>query len=255
MVLQRREDVQAQYRDAGNLTSRANLHQRFGTHERPWQEWAFDQLPSLDGARILDVGCGPAWLWRENLARLPADASIVACDLSCGMVSTARDALNGDRRFSFLSGDVQAIAFADETFDVVVANHMLYHAPDLDAALTEIKRVLRRDGSLLAATNGDGHMAELRHALLGVGPQYTKAFGLESGPPKVERHLAGVEVRRRSDVLRVTDPDAVVDYAASMAVKGDVDLDDLRRQVEAAIASDGEFPIHTEAGVICAMKA
>jgi ubiquinone/menaquinone biosynthesis C-methylase UbiE len=251
MVLQKREDVQAQYRDAGNLTARANLHQRYGTPPL-WQEWAFSQLPSLVGISVLDCGCGPCWLWRENIARLPTDVSVVGMDLSSGMAATAKGALYGDPRFAFLSGDVQALPFADARFDLVVANHMLYHLPDLDAGLAEIVRVLRPGGMLFAATNSEGHMAELR-AVISSGPSHAKAFGLENGPKKIERFFGDVEVTRRSDVLRVTDAEDVVAYAGSMAGV-DADLGAFRAHVTDVIADRGAFDIHTEAGVITGVR-
>jgi ubiquinone/menaquinone biosynthesis C-methylase UbiE len=253
MILQRREEVQEQYRDAGNLTARADLHQRFGSHPTPWQEWAFDQLPPLDGATVLDVGCGPCWLWRENVGRIPPDARVVAMDLSLGMAIAAREGLGSDERFEFITGDVQALPLEDSSFDIVVANHMLYHLPDLDAGLAEIVRVLRPGGMLAAATNGAGHMAELRTALGDVGPRYAEAFGLESGPAKIERFFDEVAVKRRSDVLRVTDPDAAVAYARSMAGV-DADVESFERHVSSVIADRGAFEIHTDGGVITGMR-
>ena len=44
---------------------------------------------------------------------------------------------------SFQQIDIQDINFPDETFDVIIANHMLYHIPDLQKALYEVKRVLK----------------------------------------------------------------------------------------------------------------
>ncbi|MEX2394712.1 MAG: class I SAM-dependent methyltransferase, partial [Actinomycetota bacterium] len=193
------------------------------------------------------------WLWRENLDRLPADTTVVASDLSHGMVKTAKEALGDDERFAFIAGDVQAIAFPESTFDVVVANHMLYHVPDLDLGLSEVTRVLRRGGFLLAATNGERHMAELREALGDVSP-YIKAFGLESGPPRVAEHFDDVAVERRPDILQVTDAEAVVAYVASMSTIREIDLAEMRTRVEEAIRADGSFPIHTDAGVITAVK-
>ena len=56
---------------------------------------------------------------------------------------------------------VQTLPFADKSFDLVIANYMLYHATDIDQALGELRRVLRTDGLLVAATNGPAHLIEL----------------------------------------------------------------------------------------------
>ena len=62
-----------QYRDSRNLDARAALHRRFSTAVSDWQPWVFDLLQLKPGMRVLECGCGPGWLWRENVARLPAN--------------------------------------------------------------------------------------------------------------------------------------------------------------------------------------
>ena len=66
--------------------------------------------------------------------------------------------------------DAQELPFPDDAFDVVVANHMLYHVPEPARAAAEIGRVLRPDGLLLAATNGPDHLdviADISRRVLG----------------------------------------------------------------------------------------
>jgi SAM-dependent methyltransferase len=116
--------------------------------------------------------------------------------------------------------DVCALPFADASFDVVLAMHMLYHAPDPDRAVAEIARVLRPGGVAIASTNGETNMAalfELGHAALG-GERLdlgARAFSLESGEAILRRHFDEVEVHRAVDVLRVTDPSDVINYLTS----------------------------------------
>jgi ubiquinone/menaquinone biosynthesis C-methylase UbiE len=54
-----------------------------------------------------------------------------------------------------------SIPVADDAADIVVAAWMLYHVPDLDAVLREVRRVLRPGGTLVAVTNGAVHKAAL----------------------------------------------------------------------------------------------
>jgi ubiquinone/menaquinone biosynthesis C-methylase UbiE len=148
------ELVARQYRDASRLDARIELHQRFSTNPYGLQAWIFDHLDLPDEAGILDVGCGPGRLWQENLCRLPERWNITLSDASPGMLAVAERSLGSDRRFAFRVGDVQHLPFEDESFDAVVANHMLYHAQDRPKALAEISRVLRPSGPLYASTNG-----------------------------------------------------------------------------------------------------
>ena len=58
-----------QYRDSRNLDARAELHRRFSTAVTDWQPWVFDLLQLKPEMRVLECGCGPGWLWRENVDR------------------------------------------------------------------------------------------------------------------------------------------------------------------------------------------
>ncbi len=59
-----------QYKDASNLSDRGDLHARFSTHPVEWMRWLFDQLDFPGDATLLELGCGPAWLWQKNLDRI-----------------------------------------------------------------------------------------------------------------------------------------------------------------------------------------
>jgi len=120
-----------QYRDERNLSARMRLHQRFSTNSGPWPRWVFDRLGVRPGSAVLELGCGPAALWANNSDRLPRDGRIVLTDLSAGMLTAARQAVDGGVSiWRFATTDAQALPFRDRAFDLVVANHMLYHVPD-----------------------------------------------------------------------------------------------------------------------------
>lgn len=99
-----------------------------------------------DGARVLEVGCGPGHL-SIRLARQHG-LDVTGLDLDPAMIERARanvDRLeDGDeRRPSFLVGDVAALPFPDESFDLVVSTMSMHHWADPTAGLTKIDRVLR----------------------------------------------------------------------------------------------------------------
>ena len=79
-----------QYRDSSNLDARVAIHRRFSTNPYGWFRWVFDVLLKLpENARILELGCGPGWMWKENTDRIPAGWNITLSDLSPGMVDAA----------------------------------------------------------------------------------------------------------------------------------------------------------------------
>jgi ubiquinone/menaquinone biosynthesis C-methylase UbiE len=141
------------YRDASRLNARIQLHRRFSANTYGWTRWLFDHYAFAPDSRILEVGCGPGDLWRDNADRIAAGWAITLSDFTGGMVRKARENLRAaPQRFGFAALDAQAIPFPGDTFDAVFANMMLYHVPDRARALAEIRRVLRRGGRLLVAT-------------------------------------------------------------------------------------------------------
>jgi SAM-dependent methyltransferase len=98
-----------------------------------------------DGARVLEVGCGPGHL-STRMGRHGFE--VTGLDLDPAMIARAqanasRAGNRGGRRPSFLVGDVAALAFPDRSFDLVVSTLSMHHWADPTAGLAEIGRVLR----------------------------------------------------------------------------------------------------------------
>jgi SAM-dependent methyltransferase len=170
------------------------------------------------------------------------------------MLDRARDAVPA----SLVTADVSALPFREGSFDVAVANHMLYHAADPSRAIAELARVLTRFGRLVATTNGAGHLQEISELIAAYGeapaPSLAARFALENGAHLLAEHFESVDVRRRDDVLRVDDPDALVAYVASMqrGPASALDLDALRADVTRKIRRDGAIELHTCSGLFLA---
>jgi SAM-dependent methyltransferase len=245
-----------QYATPANLSARIALHERFGTSEVPWQTWVFDQLELRPGDRLLEVGCGTGALWRANAGRVPDGVSLTLTDRSAGMLDRARDAIDA----TLVTADVAGLPFTAGSFDVAVANHMLYHAADPSQAIAELARVLAPQGRLIATTNGAGHLQEIAELIAAYGepsgPSAAARFALENGAHLLGEHFASVDVRRRDDVLRVDDPDALVAYVASMqrGPSSRIDLDALREDVTRKIRRDGAIELRTSSGLFLARQ-
>jgi 2-polyprenyl-3-methyl-5-hydroxy-6-metoxy-1,4-benzoquinol methylase len=119
-----------QYRTDANLRARMSVHERFRTSPLGWHWWVFDQLPSESAARVLELGAGNGALWRENIERLPADWTVTITDVSAGVLESARRGLGTDGIFDYEEVDARALPFGADSFDIVIANHMLYHVRD-----------------------------------------------------------------------------------------------------------------------------
>jgi SAM-dependent methyltransferase len=104
------------------------------------------------GARVLEVGCGPGRLSILLARRHGLD--VTGLDLDPAMAERARanavrSAEEHGREPSFLVGDVASLAFPDRSFDLVVSTLSMHHWADPAAGLSEIGRVLRPGGLAL----------------------------------------------------------------------------------------------------------
>jgi len=249
-----------QYRDASRLTARATLHAQYGTATTPWFDWVSARLELRPDLDVLEVGCGPGWLWTEATDPVPPGIRLTLSDLSAGMVATAVDGVRATGRVAEIAGrtaDAQDLPFPDAGFDRVVANHMLYHLPEPARGVAELARVVRDDGVVVAATNGSDHMRELwsiRAQVFGTGEvdATIEAFGADTGFPILRRHFADVRWHRCPDGLRCTDPADVLAYVCSTPPGEDASaaqLDELRAAIGAAFAAgDGAMRITKDVG-------
>lgn len=252
-----------QYRDSSNLDARAAIHQRFSTNPYGWCNWVFDALAKLPAnARILELGCGPGYLWKECAQRIPAAWNIALSDLSPGMLDAAwRNLVVTGRNFKFEEIDAQSIPYPAETFDAVIANHMLYHVPDRKKALFEIKRVLKADGRLFATTLGKDHMREMWDQLERVAcitrETITSAFMFENGATQLQEFFSHVELSCYEDNLRVTDVSAITAYVRSMTSTAEFSEEQflsIEREFTEAMKKNGEIFITKASGLFEAQK-
>jgi SAM-dependent methyltransferase len=260
----------AQYGTAGNFNARVALHQRFRTNPYGLNRWLFDRMLRLpDDSRILEIGCGPGWLWRGNSARIPPQWAVMLTDFSVGMIREARSHL-GDRSHHatvrYAVADAQSLPSGSGRFDAVIANYMLYHVPDRERTYTEITRVLRPGGRFFASTFGTSHMHEMaaivsRFSAHPEIPLLPQRFLLENGQVELARRFANVTVERYPDSLDVTEAEPFVAYVRSRSRSiGETAADTAERltrlsaHVAAEIAAHGRLHISTDAGLLTAIR-
>lgn len=191
-----RDVVRRQYATETNLETRRSVWQPTADGRDP-VEVAASVVRASGPRSVLEVGCGTG-AFAERMTTDNPGATVIATDQSARFVE-----LTAARGVDARLADVQDLPFADGSFDLVAALWMLYHVPDLDRGLAEVRRVLRPGGRFLAVTNGDEHVAELRREA-GGSPVVT-AFSSENGEEALRRHFDAV---RREDLrTRAVFPD------------------------------------------------
>jgi SAM-dependent methyltransferase len=113
-------------------------------------------LPELRaGLTLLDVGCGPGTITVDLAARV-APGRVTAVEVTDSALELARQeaARRGQHNIDFVVSDVHALAFPDDTFDIVHAHQVLQHVGDPIQALREMRRVAK-PGGVVAARDSD----------------------------------------------------------------------------------------------------
>lgn len=253
-----------QYNTSHNLNARIQLHERYSTNPANWHRWVFDQLQIPANSRVLELGTGTAQLWLNNLDRIPASWNIVLSDFSAGMLDDARQNLaDSVSRFQFAVIDAQAIPFADDAFDYVIANHMLYHVPDRTRAFAEIRRVLTPKGRFYAATNGETYLTEMKQLCVNAGitlsgvlsPSSTSIFSLENGSEQMRPWFPHIDLVRLENGLTVTEAEPLIAFILSSVAPHEIDdakVTKLRALIDQELAEHGAVNISKETGLLVA---
>jgi ubiquinone/menaquinone biosynthesis C-methylase UbiE len=241
-----------QYATDANLAARQAIYRFQQPRRHVWNETL--DLAGLRGDEaVLDVGCGNgSYLWA--LEQREHGGPVVGMDLSPGMLSAA-----GTRspHASLMLGDAQTLPFADDSFDVVLAMHMLYHVPDRALGIRELRRVVRSDGVTLVVTNSDHHLREIDEIVVAAAgrslPSNRLTFTLESGEPELRETFEHVVRHDMASELVITEVEPIVEYVQSMRAFVSDDqlapvLAEVRRAVAGKIAEGGALRVRTAAG-------
>ena len=217
------KSLKNQYQNASNISARIHLHSLYSQNQQGWFPWIYEQLEVCPGIRILELGCGDGTLWVENLKHLPKEADIILSDISEGMLRDARRAIGAkDGRFSYEVFDCQHIPFADGSFDLVIANHVLFYCEDIRRVCGEVRRVLRPGGRFLCSAYWQEHMKEVSLLVQGFDDRIVLSadklydrFGKENGAGILEEYFPVCQWKTYEDQLIVPEPEPLISYVLS----------------------------------------
>ncbi len=220
-----------QYKDSSKFNARITLHAKFATNSYPWFEWVFDNMRKEDNLKVLELGCGNGIFWKMNAPRIPKSWDITLSDFSPGMLDDARHAIGEDiEGIKYEVVDIEHIPYESQSYDIVMANHMLYHVPDKQKALSEIRRVMKKDGVFYATTATVDYMKEmgalikeyiLKKNSVESSPfksenSVFKNFSVENGEEQLEEYFSGVTLKIYKNSLLINEAKPLLDYIYSL---------------------------------------
>lgn len=249
------------YADPGKLLARRDIN-RYRESGVGFSAWALAFLPERLGT-LLDVGCGPGGYLRAIAATGRADL-LAGVDLSPGMLAPIAGEV------PVAAGDMQALPFPTGCADTTLCMHVLYHAPNIDLAIGELRRVTKPGGIVLVATNGADHQRAIRDVFDAAVAEISgtpvpvlstpRRFRLEDAARSLGNHFASV---LRHDLVRelvIPESGPVVTYLESVRSFHEPKLPDgvgwdgvvgaVEARVRSEISRTGAFRNPTHAGVL-----
>jgi len=218
------------------------------------------------GEHVLDAACGTGVLTRSVASLVGPNGRVVGLDLNPAMLAVARMSAPDPSNavpIEWREGDVGAVPYESDAFDIVFCTWSLMFFPDRVACLKEMRRVLKPDGCLALSVWGSiskcpGQMAMKesweRHLGADVGDRISRQHVL--GEPEIVRSLiaeAGfrdISVETAMGAVRIPSPEQLArSYGAMAGILADektrdMVIDDVSRALESYVGVEGlAYPI------------
>jgi SAM-dependent methyltransferase len=252
------------YADDRHLRSRMAIYAYAERAADP--RWRTSVIP-WDGTQIVaDVGCGNGFDLRQIVPQGRCRHAI-GVDLSAGMLRSLED-LRQSGGLSLAQADAQRLPLPDGSVDVALAMHMLYHVPDVPAAIRELRRITKPGGTVLASTNSSAHLAEINQLLAAaISGQLDRpvraappdSFTTQTGTAMLSQQFSSVTLRTLDVPLSIPAAQPVITYVNSIReptlawigepLDFDAVLDDIAVKVDQVIRAEGRFRATTHMGV------
>lgn len=265
-ILESEKGLLQQYIDSSNLNASVKLQDRFSSNKHGWYNWVFKKINLKKRSKVLEIGCGNGALWAKNIESLNEKTNVTLTDVCEEMISDAKASLKGYHdRFNFQIADPNDIPFKDESFDIVIANHILFYMKDLDVVLNEIHRVLKPGGRFYCSTIDGNHMKELEELMLGFNSnikiseeRLSTKFGLTNGESILNKYFSDVHQYLYEDKLIVNDTKGILEYIYSIPGNILEVIENKKKEFEVYIdkniQQNGEFHITNSQGLFESIK-
>jgi SAM-dependent methyltransferase len=254
------------YKTGAQFDSRVELHRRFSTYPGGWYPWLLEHIRLPARGLALEVGCGPAFMWRGHTQQVPPGLHLLLSDLSLGMVREAQANTAGAPNVSVLTSSASPLPLPPGSLNVIIANHMLYHVPDLHTTLAGFARSLKPGGVLYASTNGSEHMKEMWDWVDEALPDWDAAdtfrtgilsFCTQNGAAILGKHFSQVDYVEIPDSLAITETQPILYYLATVSMAHPLtpaQQAKLKANLDEKVAASGVLNVRKQTGLFIATQ-
>lgn len=271
-LMSEEEIVLEYYQTSRKLENRINIH-AYGTGEESWANWVFRKMNLKPNTEILELGCGNGLLWFKNVDCLPVGLHITLTDRSEGMLEETKRQLavykdcikEKNILIDYQVMDANHLSLQKESYDYIIANHMLYHVKEKENCLQAVKSALKLEGKFFCSTVGKSHLKELYELAEGFDSRIevhsaniTKGFLLENGEAQLKRYFTRIERLDYVSDLLVDSEDAIYNYIYSFPGNTSYILDqrgdEFKDMLSQRIKKEGAIFIQKSAGMFICRK-
>ncbi|MBN2440861.1 MAG: methyltransferase domain-containing protein [Spirochaetales bacterium] len=259
-----------QYKNSKNFDARILIHSKYGTNKTPWPIWLFHLYNFKNNAKIIEFGCGNGLIWKVNSFRINPHWNIILSDFSQGMIESAKQFIGPVAGITYQIIDLSEYRVNDVTYTNVIANHMLYHLHNREAAIEKIYRMLEIDGEFYCSTIGMENMKEMKQLIaeytgnenyLQVLGDISNRFSLENGEEQISTYFKNVKKIEFEDALEITDSADLVNYVFScnnlkpgIIVLPEEQREDFKKFIDKKMLETGKIHITKSSGTFIAKK-
>lgn len=221
--IQNRQNLQLQFETSDGLKTRVLFHHTHTHFKDNFHQWMFQHYQFHPNDKVLEIGCGDGTLWDCNRHKIPSDIQIVLSDISQDMLQESQNKLKDiPQIISYEYADCFHLPYDNESFDIIIVNHVFMYFEDLKAAFKEINRVLKANGILYCSTIAKDMMHERDEWLRKFDPRISfdqdilyHRFGYENGKEKLKEYFKDIELYDRKEVYEIKDQDLFYQFIMS----------------------------------------